>query len=164
MSKAQTPEALWNCISELCSLRELNAWFQANHDARGLLGEDGKLLFPLYRQLGFRFSRTLVPGLSVSKHGRGLFSIYESRSLYEEHRLLDDWVGFARGHWSPKTPSEAGLYFVRAQDGYQSVRRLVLLPTGELHDATGGYVEPGRVTRWLGEWWSVRVPLLRDCK
>ena len=160
---AQTPAALWNCISEVTSLAALDLWFEDSYGTR-LLGSDGKLLFPLCRRLGFRFSRTPVNGLSVCKHGRGEYSVYESRELYEMRRFNEEWTAFLEGTWSDSTPVEPGMYFARDREGRQSVRQIVQLPGGGLHDATGGYVTKGQVSHWRGDWWLPRIPLLKGAK
>lgn len=157
------PLVLWNCIREPEPLHSLGVWF-LNAFRTPLVGDDGKLLFPLCRRVGFRFSRTAVQGISVCKHGGSLYSLYESQELYEGRRTVEDWQEFLSAGWQREIPLEPGLYFVRSREGYQSIRQLVQLPTGQLHDVSGGFVQPGRVTTWQGDWWSKRIPLLRGAR
>lgn len=164
MSLPQTPVALWNCIHEPTSLPTLAEWFRGQFDAE-LVGDDGKLLFPLCRRLGQRFSRTSVTGISVCKHVGAQFSLYESRELYEAHRHDQSWLEFMAGGWTRECPNEPGMYFARSLEGYQSVRTLVkVMPAGTLHDTSGGFVQTGKVTSWMGDWWSVKVPCLKNAK
>jgi hypothetical protein len=163
MDLPTTPEQLWSCLIEPCELRDLAAEFEKTYQ-QTLVDAHGKLLSPLVRRGGLRFSKTHVSGLTVQKHPGAQYSLYESRERYEDRRFREDWLTFIEGSWTRALPVEAGSYFVRSADGFQSVHVLVTLPGGELHDSCSGFVTPGKVSNWTESWWSVRIPSLRGSK
>lgn len=158
-----TPESLWHCVQEPAELTRVAEWFRSVHGVN-LLDDAGRLHVQMRRGQGRRFFRSPVDGLAVEKCGGGLYAIYESRERYEQRRVQEDWTRFLSGKWTTEPPRWPGLYLVKCKEGFQDAHRVELLPGGAVRDADSGYVPPGQVTTWRGEWWSVPVPALRGAK
>lgn len=156
-------QALWNCIFGPASLEDVARYFAKRFD-HSLVDVNGQLTCVLRSRAGRSFARTAEPEVQLAVERGGLYALYESRERYERQRHARQWADFAKGHWTSDLPMQAGMYFARSRDGFQTVKTIVRLPTGELHDITSGFVTPGRVTNWVGQWWSVRVPVLLGAK
>lgn len=157
------PAALWHCLHEASKLPEIDHWFVSSFQT-SLLDDSGRLRFPKRRLAGRVIYRTSEPGITLVKCVGSTYSVYEDRTRHETRFAETQWAEFLAGEWSVAAPCEAGLYFARSRDGIQSVRRFELLEDGGVQDVSGGFVAVGEVTRWLGEWWSVRVPKLFGAK
>lgn len=102
----------------------------------------------------------LVNGFSVLETGKRSYQLFETFERVTTRDNLAAWANFARGYWTTKVPTEVGHYFVKDLDlGKRSSRELIRVGQ-RLLDVSGGAVRPGRVTEFLGLWWSVRTPSL----
>lgn len=100
----------------------------------------------------------LVTGYSVHVY-KNKWSLYVSRQLAETQDIDRAWAAFRRGAWVKRVPREPGLYLVRDREGRMRVREL-RIENGRLVDVSGGYVAAGKVSTFLGDWWSERLPVL----
>jgi hypothetical protein len=144
-------------------LKQLAGWFQQHYDCQ-ILDKSGRLRAQARRIGQRRVYRTPVAGLLIEKQALREYQVFESKSLHEQRVLNDNWTKFLSGEWTSEVPKEPGMYFVRSRDGVQSVHTLIQLEPGVLHDRDAGFVPPGKVTTWLGSWWSVRVPALSGAR
>lgn len=100
----------------------------------------------------------LENGLAVLERANK-YSLFETRARFLDRECKRQFAEFIRGHWTETVPQKPGRYIVCDRDaGRQSIRELVLVE-GRLRD-TQGWKRPGRVSEWLGLWWSEAIPLL----
>lgn len=97
------------------------------------------------------------------------YSLYETAERTAEREHLSRWADFSRGCWREGDPLKAGLYPVRDRSGHRGRdREITALDEGDgaitLIDTSGGYVGPGKVTEWVGSWWSEPYPPLPGAK
>ncbi len=104
--------------------------------------------------------------IETSRETEGLpptFALHETAELTAWNDHIRSWANFARGHWQSEHPTEPGVYPVRNKHGARKpdqFRELVRVGEYGLRDVGGGFVRLGRVTEWVGDWWSVPIPHL----
>jgi hypothetical protein len=163
---ADQPHALWSVLLEPCPLKAVATWFRSTRHV-SVTDLSGKLRYPA-RRVGGRsiYHVALLNGerLTIEKCPKRLYSVYETRETHESRVFREQWSEFLAGSWAAEVPTEAGTYFTRSRDGVQSTHTLVQLEDGSLRDVSGGYVQSGSVSSWLGSWWSVKAPALLGAK
>lgn len=89
--------------------------------------------------------------------GWGFFESAEE-TAWREH--VTAWADFARGYWRPGPPTKPGTYPVRNRSGHRTRDHVVIQRGDRVLDVDSGYVAPGRVTNFVGDWWSLPYPSL----
>lgn len=92
----------------------------------------------------------------------GRLSLFESvsRTAYREH--LSAWADFARGCWLENPPNRPGVYPTRDKQGCRGRDRELREIDDRLVDVSGGFVPQGKITTWVGSWWSHAMPPLPE--
>lgn len=105
----------------------------------------------------------LKGGLCVLEDGKGLWSLYETRERSEEKEYYARWNEFVRGCWRSEVPQIEGTFPVRDREGRRGHDRTLKRVQGRLVDVTrkGGFVGHGKISEFLGDWWSSPYPPLR---
>jgi hypothetical protein len=91
------------------------------------------------------------------------WSLYKTleRSKYEDH--IRAFAIFSRGRWSPLAPSQPGTYATRTRAQHRGPDHTFVLKCDRLMDISGGFLGPGKVTNWVGDFWSEPWPQLPGC-
>lgn len=100
----------------------------------------------------------LLNGFSVHVF-KNKWSLYQTKAAAEAQDIDRAWAAFRRGAWVQRVPKEPGWYACRDLEGKLRFREL-RLENGRLVDVSGGLVVAGKVTNFLGFWWTERVPVL----
>lgn len=117
-------------------------------------------------RIGERTFHFLVGGLVAVEDSIGRWSLYETAEITAYNAHITAWADFSRGSWTARVPDRPGVYPTRDRLGARGLdRTLVLLAEGQgLRDITKGFVGLGKVTEWVGEWWSHPYPPLPGAK
>lgn len=102
----------------------------------------------------------LSGGYVIVEDWRERWTLYETAERTAERKHLSDWANFARGTWVKGPPTKPGLYPVRSKTGRRGKDREIVEIEGRIKDVSGGYVASGKVTEWVGDWWSDPFPPL----
>jgi len=98
----------------------------------------------------------------VAWESLGKWTLFETSAKAFDKRYFGEWSNFPRGAWLDRVPTAPGWYATRDRDlGKMGFRRLEVVH-GKLLDTTGGFVRKGLVTEFVGQWWSERVPALKN--
>ena len=109
---------------------------------------------------GDRIFHFILGGLVAIEDEKGNWSLFESANTTAHRLHIDAWAEFSRGFWSPEVPDKAGTYPTRDKAKRRSTDRELRLFGDQLKDVTRGFVGPGKVSEWVGDWWSVAYPPL----
>lgn len=103
-------------------------------------------------------------GLVALESSKGKWSAFETLERVEEREYYEEWARFVRGGWTYTLPQEAGVYPVKDREGNRSRDRTLIRLNGRLCDVTccGGMVQYGQVTNWMGLWYTMPYPKLRN--
>ena len=69
---------------------------------------------------------------------------------------IEAWTSFTLGRWQSTMPQFAGTYMLRTSDGYGGGSMVVYI------SPTTDKATPAE--SWWGDWWSVPLPPMPDCK
>lgn len=106
---------------------------------------------------GLSAFRVLRGGLVVMIAANGKMSCFETRARVEERAHISAWASYARGSWTKKVPTAAGMYAVRSLDGRLGFHEF-RYSHGALRDISGGHVVGKKSTNWEGWFWSSPLP------